>query len=71
MSRECQVIRNKRYCTCTYEMCTRRGRCCECIQYHRQNNELPACYFPRQIEKTYDRSIRRFIECHQMKKYDE
>lgn len=71
MSRECQVIRNKRYCTCTYEMCTRRGRCCECIQYHRQNNELPACYFPRHIEKTYDRSIRKFIECHQVKKNEQ
>lgn len=71
MSRECQVTRNKRYCTCTYEMCPRKGRCCECIIYHRQNNELPACFFPRNIEKTYDRSIRKFIECQQVKKYDE
>jgi len=25
-------------------------------------NELPACYFPDDVEKTYDRSIRKFIE---------
>jgi hypothetical protein len=23
--------------------------------------ELPACYFPAEIERTYDRSIERFI----------
>jgi len=27
-------------------------------------NELPACYFPADVEKTYDRSIRRFVELH-------
>jgi hypothetical protein len=25
-------------------------------------NELPACLFPDDVERTYDRSIRRFIE---------
>lgn len=24
-------------------------------------NELPACLFPDDVEKTYDRSLRRFI----------
>jgi len=24
--------------------------------------ELPACFFPDDVEKTFDRSIRRFIE---------
>jgi len=25
-------------------------------------DELPACFFPDDVEKTYDRSLRRFIE---------
>ncbi len=25
-------------------------------------NELPACCFPPEVEKTYDRSFRKFIE---------
>ncbi|MEO0076090.1 MAG: DUF6485 family protein [candidate division WOR-3 bacterium] len=62
MSRECQIIKNKRFCTCTYELCPRKARCCECVIYHRQNNEIPGCFFSRQAEKTYDRSIRNFIE---------
>lgn len=62
MSRECQIVKNKRFCTCTYEMCPRKGRCCECVIYHRQNNEIPGCFFSRAAEKTYDRSIRNFIE---------
>ncbi|MCS7258746.1 MAG: DUF6485 family protein [candidate division WOR-3 bacterium] len=71
MSRECRVVINKQRCPCTFESCGRRGRCCECVTYHRQQNELPACYFPRNVEKTYDRSIRKFIECHSIKRYDE
>ena len=42
-------------CPCTYSSCSRKGKCCECISYHRKNEELPACYFPPEIEKTYDR----------------
>jgi len=48
-------------CNCTYEPCSRKGYCCECIQYHKQMGELPACYFPNDVERTFDRSIRRFI----------
>ena len=32
-------------------------------------NELPACYFPTNVEKTYDRSIRKFIEAYQGKRW--
>jgi hypothetical protein len=49
-------------CNCTYEPCSRKGKCCECIAYHRRLRELPACYFPDDVKRTYDRSIRRFIE---------
>jgi hypothetical protein len=27
-------------------------------------NELPACFFPDDVERTYDRSIRRFVSLH-------
>ncbi len=48
-------------CNCTYEPCPRKGICCECIAYHKQMGELPACFFPDDVERTYDRSIRRFM----------
>jgi peptide deformylase len=48
-------------CTCTYEPCSRKGFCCECIAYHWGNKQLPACFFPPEVEKTYDRSLKRFI----------
>lgn len=53
---------NLERCNCTYEPCERKGMCCECVAYHRQKNQLPACYFPDDVEKAYDRSIRRFLE---------
>ncbi|MBC7319043.1 hypothetical protein H5T89_00155 [bacterium] len=59
--RECNVNRNLKRCNCSYEPCSRKGICCECIAYHRSNGELPACYFPEDVERTYDRSIARFI----------
>ena len=49
-------------CNCSYEPCSRKGTCCECMEYHRRMGELPACYFPDDVERTYDRSIRRFIQ---------
>lgn len=54
--------KNLNNCNCTYDPCPRKGKCCECIAYHRRMNELPACYFSDEVEKTYDRSIRRFIK---------
>lgn len=62
--KECKDSKNKAECNCTYEPCPRKGLCCECIRYHRQAGELPACYFPPEIERTFDRSIDRFITYH-------
>lgn len=59
---ECKKEKNKVNCTCTYS-CGRRGICCECVAHHRENNELPGCFFPKDIEKTYDRSVENFIKC--------
>ncbi|PMQ00779.1 MAG: hypothetical protein CBR30_09410 [Dictyoglomus sp. NZ13-RE01] len=58
---ECNLQSNLKMCNCTYEPCPRKGICCECLAYHRSHGELPACYFPKDVEKTYDRSIKRFV----------
>jgi len=65
--RECTWERNKANCNCTYETCDRKGICCECLRYHRGLGELPACVFPDDVEKTYDRSVERFIDTWQKK----
>lgn len=59
---ECKEKTNLQRCNCTYEPCSRKGICCECIVYHWRLKELPACFFSPQAERTYDRSIRKFIE---------
>ena len=61
---KCNVEGNLETCSCTYEYCERKGKCCECLRYHWQNRELPGCLFPPEVEKTYDRSLRRFIQCY-------
>jgi hypothetical protein len=63
MSIECDKLKhNMESCNCTYQGCPRKGNCCECLQYHLSHRELPACVFPDDVEKTWDRSFRRFIE---------
>ena len=59
---ECHIDANKERCACTYEPCDRKGRCCDCILYHKNRGELPGCLFPPEVERTYDRSIAKFIE---------
>jgi hypothetical protein len=57
---ECKKQANLKGCGCTYE-CGRRGICCECVAHHRGRGELPACYFGKEAEKTYDRSIDAYL----------
>lgn len=59
---ECTIEINKQKCTCSYESCSRKGRCCECVTYHRERGELPGCFFSPEIERTYNRSIAKFIQ---------
>lgn len=59
---ECKAEKNMENCNCSYEPCSRKGVCCECVTYHRKMRELPACFFPDDVEKTYDRSYEKFIE---------
>ena len=57
---ECNKTGNLENCNCTYEPCPRKGLCCECISYHLQSRQLPACVFPDDAERTFDRSFRYF-----------
>ena len=63
--RQCDQEKNLKHCTCTYEPCSKKGICCECIANHRSMGELPGCLFPKDVEKTYDRSIERFVKTFQ------
>lgn len=57
---ECNSKKNLTGCNCTYEPCSRKGICCECVSYHRKSRELPACFFSKEAEATYDRSFEHF-----------
>ena len=59
---ECRKERNLKDCNCTYKGCARKGICCECVRYHRQRGELPACFFGKEAEASYDRSFEKFLE---------
>ncbi len=67
--RNCNIDKNRAECNCTYEPCPRKGICCECLSYHRESGELPACFFPAEVERTYDRSVERFISLQQKKRH--
>ncbi len=61
---ECKKERNQEWCNCTYP-CSHKGICCDCVAYHRRRGELPACFFPPEAEKTYDRSFAYFVRLYQ------
>jgi len=58
---ECKKEENLKNCPCTYPNCDKKGICCECIKHHRERGELPACFFPPEVEKTFDRSVQNFV----------
>jgi hypothetical protein len=59
---DCKKDKNQKFCTCSYDPCSRNGVCCECLQYHLRSRELPGCCFPGAVEKTYDRSFAAFAK---------
>lgn len=59
---ECKKKTNLKRCNCSYPGCPRKGICCECLAYHLNKDQLPACCFSDDVEKTYDRSVSKFIE---------
>lgn len=52
---------NEKKCPCTYP-CDNHGKCCECVNYHKDRGEVPACFFSKEAERTYDRSIKKLAE---------
>ncbi len=59
---ECQKEENLKDCPCTWTACEKRGMCCLCLKSHLNKDELPACCFSAEGERTYDRSIEHFIQ---------
>lgn len=59
---ECKKQANLKSCTCSYPGCSRKGVCCDCLQYHLKNKQLPGCCFPDKAEKSYDRSFEAFAK---------
>ena len=57
---DCIKDKNLKKCNCSYEPCPRKGNCCECLHYHLRMRQLPACAFPDEAERTYDRSFGHF-----------
>jgi hypothetical protein len=57
---ECQKAKNMKDCNCSYPGCDRKGICCQCLSYHLSSRQLPACCFPDDVERTYDRSFKAF-----------
>jgi hypothetical protein len=57
---ECKKEKNRKDCTCTYDPCSRKGTCCDCLASHLRRRELPGCCFSREAERTYDRSFEHF-----------
>jgi hypothetical protein len=65
---ECNKDKNLDRCNCSYEPCSRKGICCECLAYHVKMRQLPACVFPDDAERTYDRSYAHFARLVQEKR---
>ena len=58
---ECKKEDNLKMCNCTFS-CSRKGIYCDCVEYHRKKGQLPACYFPEDIERTGDRSVETYLK---------
>lgn len=59
---ECRKENNLKRCNCSYEPCSRKGICCDCVTYHLQKRQVPGCFFPKDAERTYNRSFEYFAE---------
>jgi hypothetical protein len=65
---ECRQQQNRESCNCSYDPCSRKGICCECISYHLGSRQLPGCCFPPAAERSYDRSFEHFARLVTQKK---
>lgn len=64
---DCKRTANAAHCTCTYDPCSRKGVCCDCLTYHLRAWQLPGCCFPAAAEATFDRSFEHFAKLVQAK----
>ena len=64
---KCDIDKNMKRCNCSYEPCSRKGKCCDCLTYHWRMGQMPACMFPDDVERSYDRSIELFIKTYQQR----
>lgn len=64
---ECKLEENKANCGCTYSSCGKQGMCCQCLRSHWSSGQLPGCLFPADVEKTYDRSVEKFVSTYQQR----
>ncbi len=65
---ECKKEQHLSKCKCTYDPCSKKGMCCECLQFHLKMRELPGCCFSEGAERTYDRSFEHFARMVSQKK---
>ena len=59
---ECNKQDNLAECTCSVIKCKNRGICCQCVKHHRENGQIPGCFFPKSAELKHNRSIEYFVE---------
>ncbi len=59
---DCKKTHNASSCACTYEPCSKKGVCCDCLTYHLRMRQLPGCCFSAEAEKTFDRSFEHFAK---------
>ena len=52
---------NVKNCPCTAG-CSKKGNCCDCVDYHATKGEFPACFFTKEGERKMDRSLKCLLE---------
>lgn len=40
---DCKQKDNSQDCSCKNNECPRKGKCCECVAFHRVKDQLPSC----------------------------
>ena len=48
-------------CPCTAS-CGMRGKCCECVAYHVEMRQFPACFFSAEGERKHDRGFEMLLK---------
>lgn len=68
---QCKREENLENCPCSYPDCSRKGKCCECVEHHRRKGQVVACFFPAEAEAETmnDRSVENLYKaCEKYKK---